>query len=161
MIKYKPKWSDKELYFRTSFDTYLKLKYLRYMYSLVVQDAMRWRRWARKTKFKSKSEPAVCPVFVQEIFCGYRMWLNLKLCEFINTNYELARMPSDLPVEEMPSDIVDRVDQLYKQVARWFKDHRGYPDPVDMFHSWQAVKAGRGTVPLRKVIADRAEMVAR
>jgi hypothetical protein len=149
---YQPKWSDKPLHYRCSWETYFKLKSLKRWYYQTLHDVGCWKRWARKRKYKYLyREPAVCEVFVNDMWQGMLIHLATASNQKILQHFELARMPSETEVAEFPADVVRWIDRMYEETCTWYEDHRGEFDPLTIHKAVKRLQTDEPTVPLSEV----------
>jgi hypothetical protein len=149
MITHQPKWSDKPLYYRADYETYLKIKALKRWYWITVQNASNWRRWARKL-YPRGPEPLFCEVFGHHKKTGHGLcspyWKShTSYRDILQSWLSTARYASAEPVEELNKGTVEQIDHLYQQVSAWFAKHgrkSARIDPVAKHRAIAAYKRG-------------------
>ena len=114
-----------------SYELFLKLRYVHRHYWITVRDFHRWYRWIRKEpQNRIGSEPAYCPVFVENRTWiksvvthgvdGYKILPKTLVDHGIVDLYHTARMPSPEPVPELSSDVIEQIENLYDKLNEWF-----------------------------------------
>lgn len=149
------RWSTSDVYYRCDWESYYKLKSLHRWFYQTIYDAARWRRWSKKTKYRSVVEPAVCPFFIvlQKALFGLIM-LDAKTLEWIKEHYRLARQPHEVEIEEFSEETLKKINTLYEKISTWFIDHKGEWCPVSARRAAYDMKYNpQKFIPLEEVIA--------
>lgn len=132
MIARKPRWSSKELYWAADYITYRKLKALKRWIFEFIYSTGNWRRWAKKTVYRSSIEPPVCPAFIDLKLAGSKIypdnWLIKQLLDCYNTVKRPYDSPDQVPV--ISATDLQLIDSTFAEAQQWFAEVHKEPNPL-------------------------------
>jgi hypothetical protein len=121
------------------YETYLKLKHLKKWFWENVTNYCAYRRWhSKQPQNRIGDQPEFCDVFLSVNAKRYSPsghWtvaFSLELKEFLMDTFDQVRVPSENLVDSLKETTLQRIDDLYEKVSKWYD-----PDPVPPCRGYQ------------------------